>query len=156
LLDRQSGRILPSPPLPVKAIAAYSRMGRALPIFSCRGRIFRFIGGALPVSGLRSMTSQEMARASYSRRPQTSHTQAGKLGTVTSSSSSQVKYVICRRCNTPAWHSEHWDETRGLSVIGSLSGLRSEWIHQRLSRSGSRPRRSLPAHSGASECRLQL
>jgi hypothetical protein len=78
------------------------RMGRVTLRFSCGGRNLRFEPEALPVSGLRMVANQAMARASYSRRPQTSHTQAGKLGTVTSSSSSQVKYVMCRKCITPA------------------------------------------------------
>jgi len=68
-----------------------SRMGRVPLRFSCGGRILRFEPEALPVSGLRMVANQAMARESYSRRRQTSHTQAGKLGTVTSSSSSQVK-----------------------------------------------------------------
>jgi hypothetical protein len=50
---------------------------------------FRWVGR--PAFGLRSMVSHEMAFSSYSRRPHTSQTQAGKFGTVTSSSFSQVK-----------------------------------------------------------------
>ena len=45
----------------------------------------------LPVAGLSSVFNQVMALASNSRRPHMSQTQAGKLGTVTSSSSNQVK-----------------------------------------------------------------
>jgi hypothetical protein len=44
-----------------------------------------------PVSGFSSVFSQFTARISYSRRPQTSQIQAGKFGTVTSSSFNQVK-----------------------------------------------------------------
>jgi len=64
-----------------------------------RGSRFSSLGGemrlwdevGLPVSGLSMMVNQSTARWSYSRRPQISHTQAGKLGTLTNSSSTQVK-----------------------------------------------------------------
>lgn len=55
-------------------------------------RLTRRVG--LPAFGSRSMVSQEMARSSYSRLPHMSQTQAGKFGTVISSSPSQVKYVM--------------------------------------------------------------
>ncbi len=72
----------------------------------------RVWGGAwaFPAFGLSSIVSQEMARSSYSRLPHMSQIQAGKLGTMISSSPSQVKYVICRKCITPAEHSRQGNE----------------------------------------------
>lgn len=58
-----------------------------------------------PAFGLSSMVSQEMARSSNSRLPHMSQIQAGKLGTMISSSPSQVKYVMRRKCVMPAEHS---------------------------------------------------
>ncbi len=60
-----------------------------------------------PALGLSRMLIQAMACSSYSRLPHISHIQAGKFVTVINSSPSQVKYVICRRCITPAAHSLH-------------------------------------------------
>jgi hypothetical protein len=51
-----------------------------------------------------------MARGSYSRRPQTSQTHAGKFGTVINSSFNQVKYVMYCKRRMPAWHSEQGAE----------------------------------------------
>jgi len=61
-----------------------------------------------PVAGLSSVFNQVIARGSNSRRPHISQTQAGKLGTVTNSSSNQVKYVTASIRITPAMHSGQW------------------------------------------------
>lgn len=53
------------------------------------GRDFRV--DFLPVAGSSSAFNQAIALESNSRRPHMSQTQAGKLGTVISSSSNQVK-----------------------------------------------------------------
>lgn len=66
------------------------------------------------------MVSQEMAFSSYSRRPQTSHIQAGKFGTVTSSSFSHVKYVMKRRCMRPDAHSEHGKGCGEVETVSSV------------------------------------
>ncbi|MEJ2348391.1 MAG: hypothetical protein P8Y03_01260 [Anaerolineales bacterium] len=58
-----------------------------------------------PADVFSKVFNQVMARGSNSRRPQTSQIQAGKLGTVTSSPFSQVKYVMCFSRMTPAEHS---------------------------------------------------
>ena len=71
-------------------------------------RLGRRVG--LPALGLRSMASHEIARSSKSRLPHMSQIQAGKFGTMISSSPSQVKYVICRKCIMPAEHSRHGKE----------------------------------------------
>ena len=60
-----------------------------------------------PALGLSNMLIQAMACSSYSRLPHMSQIQAGKFVTVISSSPSQVKYVMCRKCITPAAHSPH-------------------------------------------------
>jgi hypothetical protein len=61
----------------------------------------------LPALGLSSKLNWFRACRSYSRRWQTSQHQAGKSGTVTSSSPNQVRYVTNSRCICPAWHSRH-------------------------------------------------
>ena len=64
----------------------------------------------LPAFGFNSIVNHAMARSSNSRLPHMSQTQAGKLGTMISSSPSQVKYVMCRMCIIPAEHSRHGNE----------------------------------------------
>jgi hypothetical protein len=69
--------------------------------YSGRGWLVRDLGSSgidrrnfevdLPAFGLSNIDNQEMARSSYSRRPQTSQIQAGKFGTVINSSPNQVK-----------------------------------------------------------------
>jgi len=49
--------------------------------------------------------SSARAAVSYSRRPQTSHTQAGKSGTVTGCPLRKMKYVTRRAETVPSWHS---------------------------------------------------
>ena len=83
-------------------------------------RLTRRVG--FPAFGSRSIASQEMARSSYSRLPHMSQIQAGKLGTVMSSSPSQVKYVINRRCITPALQSVHGKDE------GVSEGVRCSFI----------------------------
>jgi hypothetical protein len=73
------------------SFAGYSGRGRGLSGL-CLGGTGRFtFEVGLPAFGLSSIVSQEMARSSYSRRPQTSQIQAGKFGTVINSSPNQVK-----------------------------------------------------------------
>src|SRR5689334_630894 len=78
-------------------------------------RLTRRVG--FPALGSRSMVSHEMARSSYSRFPHMSQIQAGKFGTMISSSPSQVKYVMSRICMTPALHSRHGYEDGELDAV---------------------------------------
>src|SRR5215208_593808 len=85
----------------------------------------------IPAFGSSSIASHEIARSSYSRFPHMSQTQAGKLGTVISSSPSHVKYVIIRRCITPALHSVHGkDEGMSEGVRCSFIGYSTPRVRQ--------------------------
>ena len=72
----------------VGQIKAGDELGRGSGLITGTCRAF---DDDLPVFGLKSIVSHEIARSSYSRRPHTSQTQAGKFGTVISSSLNQVK-----------------------------------------------------------------
>jgi len=73
------------------SFADYSGRGRVLSALGLGG-IGRFVFEVgLPAFGLSNIESHDIARSSYSRRPQKSQIQAGKFGTVISSSPNQVK-----------------------------------------------------------------
>ncbi len=79
-------------------------------VFSLREEVF-------PALGFNNMVSHEIARWSYSRFPQRSQTQAGKLGTVINSSFSQVKYVTYCGRTMPAWHSLQGYESGNVVLV---------------------------------------